>query len=733
MDGLGFIKVVAKPTRKQNQYFHDNASVNNIGPPPYCIKYQEKLYIVRTRSNSLAAGNEVVFDPTSHAVVIEVPPNQQPTEWKQFLLGETLSLVATSSNTFCLRAEQGSDFVASFRPKPQPLSSLVLRAQCDQCIESEPLLLSCLKRRLAGTFIVHQHPPGLSTVLCLNERNVPIYLQTESVMPNREGAVFFRIFPSTRITIIHDKTTPTLDSTLKQTTKASLQIEEALRLSYSIDEGKIDIPRMFLLSGPPGVGKTFSVVLALRATKDLSVDFIPVRGSEAIASLEQSGSFPLLQDIQRRKEKSILIYLDEVDALFQSHIATASLSTLLDDVAQKMKKVVVVAATNRVDSVPPHLRRPGRFDREISLQPPDVSERRRILHDHVKELACEVAVDLDLHEIAEDCVGYVPADLAALVRKAYIISINRGNSLSEVHIREAMNGVGASALRDAELMKPPKVSFDDIKGDPGGAKSALQQAVEWPRLRAKAYKALNLTPPRGILLFGPPGCAKTTLARAVAGSSSVSFLSLSPADVFASSFVGDSEAIIRNSFSLARSVAPCVLFFDEIDAIVGSGTSEGGRMERSSSAESRILSTFLNEMDGIDGSLSDGVLVLGATNRPWSLDAALLRFGRFDKVILVPPPDSAARESIINEYFEGRFVAEELSSLIAISSGMTGAEIIAGCRDVLLKEFRTTVDDSVEFDHYHELRDALSNIHSVLSDPRVMQDFDEFATTRRIT
>jgi SpoVK/Ycf46/Vps4 family AAA+-type ATPase len=213
-----------------------------------------------------------------------------------------------------------------------------------------------------------------------------------------------------------------------------------------------------------------------------------------------------------------------------------------------------------------------------------------------------------------------------------------------------------------------------------------------------------LIPPRGILLHGPPGCAKTTLARAAAGASGVAFLTLSPAEVYASSYVGEAEAVVRRAFSLARSSAPCILFFDELDSIFGGNESPcDGMGARGSSAEARVLSTFLNEMDGVDGSKDDGVLVLGATNRPWTLDSALLRPGRLgDKIIYVPPPDLLSRQSIIKRQLRYWVKTSSLDGIDVdqlssddVSGNMTGAEIVGACQDASMRLLRDFEDDNL--------------------------------------
>ncbi|KAL7538770.1 hypothetical protein ACHAWF_006204 [Thalassiosira exigua] len=549
---------------------------------------------------------------------------------------------------------------------------------------------------------------------------------------------------------------------------------ESLRSIVSFQSSQIQppIPRCFLFSGPPGVGKTYSVKIAIDVANSWSGDsatdihLLSLRGSEllgssaggnhATAAKELDKQFQLAanlcnasDDPPRENAQAVVVFLDECDALVSSDVVAAMLALILDKMegvvgtdknSSGWKRVVVVAATNRVDAIPGFLRRPGRLEKEVVVSPPNAQERFALLKNMLGTPGTPLEInEVDLHKVAEACVGYVAADLTALVRRAAIISMeNRFRDqekslqftlqgrlqISPKDLFSAMNDVGASCLRDAALSAPPKTTWDDIAGDAGGAKKALQEAIEWPRTRRKAFEALGLSPPRGVLLHGPPGCAKTTLARAAAGAAGVAFLSLSPADVYASSYVGEAEGIVRRAFDLARSAAPCVLFFDEIDAIIG-GDDEGGSgkqghgMGRGTSAEARVLSTFLNEMDGVDGSVKDGVLVLGATNRPGLLDAALLRPGRFDRVVYVPPPDALGRKSIlemeckkwrdallayashsadtdaqpyaIGEYFDVDHLASE-----GVSGFMTGAEIVGACREVAIKVMRTLMQSNSE-------------------------------------
>ena len=371
------------------------------------------------------------------------------------------------------------------------------------------------------------------------------------------------------------------------------------------------------------------------------IRLVSLRGSELLSSgssetdaaIELRSYFQSAVDYNGMNHHNIsIIFMDECDALLSSNIVGATLAMLLDNMntlssvdegsfkglsdnndhnhVGAWKRVLVIAATNRIDAIPVGLRRPGRFDREISISPPNNIERYHILKSLISKYQNDMkekhlqgtsltgylpkSVDqVELKNIADTCVGYVAADLAALVRSATLIE----RDLTTDTLKFAMKDVGASALRISAINSPPSTRWEDISGDAGGAKTALRQAVEWPRLKEKDFARLGLKPPRGILLHGPPGCAKTSLARAAAGSVGVAFLSLSPAEVYSSSYVGEAESVVRRAFALARSASPCILFFDEIDSIVGSPTSSSKGasfgMDRGTSAEGTYLSILL--------------------------------------------------------------------------------------------------------------------------------------------
>jgi transitional endoplasmic reticulum ATPase len=569
-----------------------------------------------------------------------------------------------------------------------------------------------------------------------------------------------------------------------------------------------DISRTMDLSGPPGVGKTHAVRTVVQQEH---CRLVLVSGSEILgdcplpaqAAQTLTGLWTNAATQSQAQDSITVIFLDECDALMGSSsdqgslsscVIVATLCRLLDEMHtnQLWKRLLVVAATNRIDTLPACLRRPGRLDREIPMAPPNAAARLELLttllasanttsdsKNSAETILSTTATTssnsgndyapistTELEEIAHLTVGYVAADLVALVRRAWFLSALHPETTMSESLRRAMEHVGASALRDATLQQPsvaaaaapssgstsssPSTPWDEIAGDPGGAKTALRQAIEWPRTKYLACQQLGLTPPRGILLHGPPGCAKTTLARAAAASAGVAFLSLAPADVFASSYVGDAEAVVRRAFTLARATSPCVLFFDELDAILGcdennSDHSNGMGRASSSSAEARVLSTFLNEMDGVDGSWKDGVLVLGATNRPGTLDAALLRPGRFDKIIYVPPPDYQGRRSILSmqcKKWPCRINVDQLAEE-SVTGMMTGAEIVGACREAVMRWLRevppstgtmTTVPDSAgETGSILEanLVQALGAVKPLLSNPDVLAEYTAFEERRR--
>ena len=689
---------------------------------------------------------------------------------------------------------------------PTTISSLRLQLQPDDedgaSILDQPLLLACWKRQLVGAVLLWNPVEKVSCTMCVareegGDRSWEVTVESLTTQSKSDTSTLYTITPNTRTTVISSKanisgadtanSTHTADGKSEKLVLSELPPFAALlaetmdmcRQAVSAptlvgnDSGHAPLalpPRSFLCSGPPGTGKTYAVRRAVewikqRYQNDDCANLVSFSGSSLLGNASHFGEAASALHKAFQKAASVstnegkdpiisLLFLDEAEALVASPIIAVALGVLLDrmNTDDTWSHVVVVAATNRIDSIPQYLRRPGRFDRELLMVPPNAKERASILSQLLSDHSIALTED-QLLEFSSGCVGYVPADMAALVRRALLYFPAMDDQKESPTPSQVIDGlyraqkeVGASVLRDAALKAPPSTTWDHIAGDPGGAKTALRQAIEWPRKHKKAFEALGLIPPRGILLFGPPGCAKTSLARAAAGASGVAFLSLSPAEVYASSYVGEAEAVIRQAFTLARSASPCILFFDEIDSIIGAehGNSGDHGMARGSSAEARVLSTFLNEMDGIDSagaSLTDGVLVLGATNRPWTLDAAILRPGRFDKVIHVPPPDEAGRLSILQAETKAWPTGDEGIDLKKIASdgvtgSFTGAELIGACREAAqyaLREGLATPEADVAGISVREefLLDAIKRTKPLLKDPNVAKEFTNYDLAHR--
>ncbi|CAB9509377.1 Spermatogenesis-associated protein 5-like protein 1 [Seminavis robusta] len=638
---------------------------------------------------------------------------------------------------------------------------------------SNTLWLANIKRQLAGIHIAFREGVmttklRLSDHHALSRTEINFVVESASSAAGTEdaGALLYMIMPSTRISIVQEKPPtepPSIvlpnnncnDTSISEVSTMIIQTVQCLRGAQ-----KAPVPRSFLLSGPPGVGKTFAVKRAYELCQTSGPTLLESLGSLVLSSAGDGGPGEVCRVLTERFEKAAatcdkdadsvaILFVDECDSLLQSEMVAAVFSSLLDQTTttstfdRGWQRIVVVAATNHTESLPSFLRRPGRLDQEIHVKPPAADERAEILQSLMASNTMmgggRAAVSLRpdaLRDLAELCVGYVAADLVALVRQVLSLALEEQPNFvwAPELFQRAMVDVRASSLRGAASFAPPKVRWNDIGSDPAGAQDTLRQAIEWPRTKREAFQSLGLQSPGGILLYGPPGCAKTTLARAAAGAAGTAFVSFSPSDVYASSYLGEAEAVIRRAFKFARSASPCILFFDEIDSILdGGGASEYGT-NRSGGAESRVLSTFLNEMDGVDGSSQDGVLVLGATNRPWTLDAALMRSGRFDKAIYVPPPDYPGRLSILRIYCRGWDISEEELEEIAsdrVSAMMTGAEIVGACHAAALLALKQSVkldnpQESVKVaaEHLTEVFRATQPFLSSEDDLAVFLDFE---------
>uniref|UniRef100_A0A0E0H2Q9 AAA+ ATPase domain-containing protein n=1 Tax=Oryza nivara TaxID=4536 RepID=A0A0E0H2Q9_ORYNI len=400
----------------------------------------------------------------------------------------------------------------------------------------------------------------------------------------------------------------------------------------------LNFPRGLLLHGPSGTGKKSMVRAVVReCNAHLTViDSISVHkphAGEGEKFMREAFTEAYSQASQGRPA---VIFIDELDDICpprgRSRIV-GQLLTLMDGKSSKLlPHLVVVASATRVDAIESALRRPGRFDSEIEVTVPTAEERFEILKLYTKNLHLGECVDLQ--SVAASCNGYVGADLQALCREAARHAYGRLSSSSEsenvltliMEDWESAKSVAKNSVTRGVTKEIPTVSWDDI-GGLKAVKKKLQQAVEWPIKHAASFDRLGISPIRGVLLHGPPGCSKTTLAKAAAHAAQASFFSLSGAELY-SKYVGEGEALLRRTFQMARLASPSIIFFDEADAIAPKRTGPSGNSSGNATVGERLLSTLLTEMDGLE--LATGIIVLAATNRPNAIDAALLRPGRFD-------------------------------------------------------------------------------------------------------
>ncbi|KAK4376586.1 hypothetical protein RND71_002882 [Anisodus tanguticus] len=369
----------------------------------------------------------------------------------------------------------------------------------------------------------------------------------------------------------------------------------------------------------------------------------------------------------------------------------------------------LIGETERPDAIDPALRRAGRFDTEIEVTTPTEEERLHILKLYTKKLQLDVSVDL--RAVAASCNGYVGADLEALCREAAMSAVRKCSdsnldddsySINMEDWKHAKSVVGPSITRGVTV-EIPKVSWEDI-GGLKDIKKKLQQAVEWPLKHSEAFERLGVSPSRGILLHGPPGCSKTTLAKAAAHAAQASFFSLSGAELY-SMYVGEGEALLRNTFRRARLAAPSIIFFDEADVVA---TKRGGSSSGSSTVGERLLSTLLTEMDGLEQ--AKGILVLAATNRPHAIDAALMRPGRFDLVLYVPPPDLEARFEVLCVHTRDMKLSNDvnLRQIAEDTELFTGAELEGLCREAGIVALRENISATLVCDrHFQTVKKSL--------------------------
>lgn len=462
----------------------------------------------------------------------------------------------------------------------------------------------------------------------------------------------------------------------------------------------LPLPKGVLLYGPPGTGKT---MLAKAVAKEADADLVVLDGGQIISKYFGETETRLRQIwTDARKRKRCVLFIDEIDSLCPSRSAdgvgelerriVATFLTLMDGSDTKAKEasrdngMVVLAATNRLHAIDEALRRPGRFDREIEIGVPSASDRLSIIEKLLRPVKHVLSAE-EIRSIADRSHGYVGADLVQLVREAGLAALRESQDhLQQSHFELALAHIQPSAMREVSL-DVAKVRWSDIGGQET-IKSRLKEAIEWPLKHASAFKKFNVDPPKGLLLYGPPGCSKTMLAKALATECGLNFLAIQGPELF-NKYVGESERGVREIFRRARQAAPSILFFDEIDAIAvkRSGTE--------SSVNDRMLTQLLTEMDGVE--CLNNVTIVAATNRPDILDAALLRPGRIDRMLYVGPPDFSARKQIFAKRLSKMHVVKEgvtPETLAEKTDGFSGAECVAVCQDAAMRAMEMDFDAS---------------------------------------
>ncbi len=515
--------------------------------------------------------------------------------------------------------------------------------------------------------------------------------------------------------------------------KVREMIELPLRHPELFDRLGVESPKGILLFGPPGTGKT---LLARVVANEAGVNFIALNGPE-ITSKWYGESEKKIRELFKNAEEGApsIIFIDEIDAIapkreeVTGEVERRMVAQLLAsmDGLKSRGQVIVIAASNRENAIDPAMRRPGRFDREIEIGVPDRQGRKEVLQIHTRNMPLDKNVSIS--KMADITHGFVGADLSALCKEAAMSALRRilpNIDLKEKVIdpklietlvvnmddfRNALRFVEPSAMREV-LVEIPKITWNDV-GGLEDVKQNLREMVEWPLKHPEAFKRMGIKPPRGILLYGVPGNGKTLLAKAVANESEANFIAIKGPELF-SKWVGESEKHIREMFKRARQVSPAIIFLDEIDAMapkrghVDSGTTD------------RVVTQLLSEMDGLEG--VDGIVIIGATNRPDVIDTALLRHGRFDRHIYIPVPDIDSRKKIFKVHTKEMPLAKDVSlkKLIDKTEGYVGADIEGLCKEAAILALRENINaKEITAKHFDE---ALKIIKPSIS----KEDVDNF-------
>ena len=490
----------------------------------------------------------------------------------------------------------------------------------------------------------------------------------------------------------------------------------------------IEPPQGVLLHGPPGTGKT---LLAKAVANETSASFFSIAGPEIISKYYGESEQQLREIFEDAKEESpSIIFIDELDSIAPKREdvtgeverrVVAQLLTMMDGLEAR-GQVIVIAATNRVDSVDPALRRPGRFDREIEIGVPDEVGRKEILQIHTRGMP--LSDDVSLDHLADETHGFVGADIESLTKEAAMKALRR--YLPEIDLDEedippslidrmivkrsdfggALNEVEPSAMREV-LVELPKITWDDV----GGLESPKQQvkeSVEWPLTSPEKFDRMGVEAPKGVLLYGPPGTGKTLMAKAVASETNANFISVRGPQLL-SKWVGESEKAIRQTFRKARQVSPTIIFFDELDSLAPARGQDMGN-----NVSERVVNQLLTELDGLEE--MGNVMVIGATNRPDMIDPALIRSGRFDRLVMIGQPDEEGREQILKIHTGETPLAPDVSlrEIAEITDGYVGSDLESIARESAIEALRDD-DDATEVEMQH-FRRAMESVRPTVTD-----------------
>ena len=497
----------------------------------------------------------------------------------------------------------------------------------------------------------------------------------------------------------------------------------------------IDPPKGVLLHGPPGTGKT---MIAKAVASETNAHFSSINGPEIISKYYGESEKALREIFDEATQNApAIIFIDELDSIAPKREdvtgeverrVVAQLLTLMDGMHGR-DNVIVIGATNRRDAIDQALRRPGRFDRELEIGVPDKEGRREIVDIHTRGMP--ISDDFEIEWVLENSYGFVGADINALVREAAMKALRRylpeidldeeeipaevleKMEVKMIDFREAIKDIEPSALREI-YVEIPEVGWDQV-GGLQEIKDRLKESIEWPLTQPELFSHFGVKPPRGVVLFGAPGTGKTLIAKAIANEAKANFISVKGPEMI-SKWVGESERGIREVFKKAKQAAPSIIFLDEFESIAGARVENRGE---GSDVMNRVVNQLLSSMDGVEA--LEGVIVIAATNRPEMIDPALLRSGRFERVLHVPPPDEASIREILKIHTDGMPLGKfDLMSFAKSLNGYTGADIEAICREAALIAMRAG-RKTISSKHFDE---AINRVRPTVT-PDMMQYYEK--------